>query len=141
MIKLTGNIKYISLFILVLLFSLFIIAITGSYFNCFSQEIPEIIMIEHDVHRLDRFGPVRFGHKQHIELGIECKKCHHEWDEYSYELPVTCVNCHGQDTKGEVVALRTAFLKNCLGCHMTIGPDGNKRGPTVCTDCHLYKKF
>lgn len=111
------------------------------YTLSFSQDIPETIMIEHNIHRLDRFGPVRFGHKHHIELGIICKKCHHDWDEYSYEYPVECVKCHGTDTKGDVVSLRTAYLKSCLGCHMTPGPDGKKLGPTVCTDCHLYKKF
>lgn len=127
------------IFILPLL--IFIITYLNIPYCCFAQEIPETIMIEHNIHRLDRFGPVRFGHQKHIELGMECKKCHHAWDEYSYELPDGCIKCHGRDNQGEVVSLRTAYLKQCLGCHMIPGSDGKKTGPTVCTDCHLYKKF
>jgi len=106
----------------------------------FSQEVPEYITIEHDIHRLDIFGPVHFGHQQHIELGLECKKCHHDWDENSYELPISCINCHGKDRVRDVVSLRTAFMKKCLGCHIIVRPDGKKTGPTVCTLCHQYKQ-
>ncbi|MBN2373440.1 cytochrome c3 family protein [bacterium] len=108
---------------------------------CFPNEIPETIIIEHDVHRLDRFGPVNFGHLKHIELGLDCKRCHHDWDEHSYELPIGCINCHGKDNAGDIVSLRTAYLKQCLGCHMIIRADGKKTGPTVCTGCHIYKNY
>jgi hypothetical protein len=107
---------------------------------CLAQEIPESIVIDHDIHRLDMFGPVYFGHKNHIESGIECQKCHHEWDEDSYEMPLSCVNCHGRDRTRDAVSLRTAFMKQCLGCHIIIGPDGNKTGPTICTSCHQHKR-
>jgi len=107
---------------------------------CIAQDIPESIIIEHDIHRLDMFGAVYFGHRQHIELGIDCQKCHHVWDDESYEMPVACINCHGRDRVRDVVSLRTAFMKQCLGCHIIIGPDGKKTGPTICTMCHEYKK-
>jgi hypothetical protein len=111
----------------------------GTHF-CLAQEIPESIIIEHDIHRLDMFGPVYFGHRKHIESGIDCKKCHHEWNEDSYEMPLSCVNCHGKDRAGDVVSLRTAFMKQCLGCHIITGPDGSKTGPTICTTCHEHKR-
>lgn len=140
MIKSAKSISYVLsiCFIFALIFS--ITFITETVF-CFAQEIPDSIIIEHDIHRLDRFGPVKFGHQQHIELGLECKRCHHDWDEYSYELPVGCINCHGKDNEGDVVSLRTAYLKQCLGCHMVLRADGNKTGPTVCTECHMYKNY
>jgi len=126
---------------------LFFLFILISGFFCFSavhiciaQDIPESIIIEHDIHRLDMFGPVYFGHRQHIESGIDCQKCHHEWNENSYDMPLACINCHGRDRVGDVISLRTAFMKQCLGCHIVIGPDGKKTGPTICTMCHQYKR-
>ena len=126
------------LFSLLIVFSLFYF-VTGINF-CLAQGVPESIVIEHDIHRLDMFGPVHFGHQQHIESGIICKKCHHDWDEYSYDLPISCINCHGQDRVRDVVSLRTAYMKQCLGCHIILGPDGKKTGPTICTRCHQYKR-
>ena len=112
----------------------------GAYL-CLAQEVPETIIIENDIHRLDMFGPVNFGHRDHIELGFDCQKCHHEWYENSYEeMPIACINCHGRDREGDVVSLRTAFMKQCLGCHMITDSDGKKAGPTICTTCHQYKR-
>ncbi|MGA1842231.1 MAG: cytochrome c3 family protein [bacterium] len=108
--------------------------------SCLAQEIPESIIIEHDIHRLDMFGPVHFGHRDHIESGIDCQKCHHEWEVNSYDMPLSCVTCHGRDRAGDAVSLRTAFMKQCLGCHIITGPDGNKTGPTICTSCHKHKR-
>jgi hypothetical protein len=108
--------------------------------SCLAQEIPESIIIENDIHRLDLFGPVHFDHREHIESGLDCQKCHHEWVENSYDMPVPCITCHGRDRVGDAVSLRTAFMKQCLGCHIIIGPDGNKTGPTICTSCHRYKR-
>jgi len=127
----------ILLFFVIMLSLIFILTILNL---TFAQDIPKNIIIEHDIHRLDMFGPVHFGHQLHIESAITCKKCHHEWDEYSYDLPITCVNCHGRDNVQDVVSLRTAFMKQCLGCHIIQRPDGQKTGPTICTVCHQYKR-
>ncbi len=105
---------------------------------CLAQDVPKSIVIEHDIHRLNIFGPVYFGHQQHIESGITCKKCHHDWDENSFDLPISCINCHGRDRVGDIVSLRTAFMKQCLGCHIILGPNGQKTGPTICISCHQY---
>jgi hypothetical protein len=127
--------------ILFLLLVIFCVSSFCSNMNiCCAQEIPESIIIEHDIHRLDMFGPVHFGHQQHIETGILCKKCHHDWNEYSYDLPMSCINCHGRDRVRDVVSLRTAYMKQCLGCHIILDPDGEKTGPTICTSCHQYKR-
>ncbi|MGA1796049.1 MAG: cytochrome c3 family protein [bacterium] len=128
-------------FILVFVFTSLLLMVSFMQADrSFSQEVPESISIEHDIHRLDLFGPVHFGHQQHIELGLECKKCHHDWDENSYELPIACINCHGRDRVMDVVSLRTAYMKQCLGCHIIVRPDGTKTGPTICTLCHQHKQ-
>ena len=89
--------------------------------------------------------PVPFDHQKHSEkLAKTCDTCHHtnkgltkaQADKVQVKK---CHECH-LEAKGKVPSMRDMSLtKNplhirCIGCHKE-----NKKGPTVCKDCHVKK--
>jgi len=89
------------------------------------------------------YGKVTFTHKKHIDLKIDCLKCHHTWKkgETSGKL---CKDCHkaskeaSQDGKG--ITAKDAYHKDCKGCHEEAKKGGKTAGPTGCTTCHVKAK-
>jgi hypothetical protein len=85
---------------------------------------------------------VPFDHKKHSETLVKtCDTCHHTnkgmTNANATGVKVAkCTTCH-LDPKGKVPSMRdmsltaNPFHKNCIGCHKT-----QKKGPTVCKDCH-----
>ena len=85
---------------------------------------------------------VVFSHDKHrTKLVPKCETCHHmnkgltEANAASAKVQ-KCASCH-LDPKGKVPGMRSASLTanpfhiNCIGCHKE-----QKKGPTVCKDCH-----
>jgi len=89
------------------------------------------------------YGKVTFTHKKHIDLKIDCVKCHHTWKkgETSGKL---CKDCHkaskeaSKDGKG--ITAKDAYHKDCKGCHEEAKKGGKTAGPTGCTTCHVKAK-
>ncbi len=82
-------------------------------------------------------------HHRHVEeVGYECARCHHEFDEETKELfyakgkETTCRYCHQSDVKDDVSSLSEAAHWACLGCHM----DMPNAGPTDCHGCHVMER-
>jgi hypothetical protein len=67
-------------------------------------------------------GLVVFNHQAHADMLNDCLVCHHNGE------PNKCETCHTEDHK---VNTKTAYHKNCKGCHKKL-----KQGPTKCSGCH-----
>jgi c(7)-type cytochrome triheme protein len=70
---------------------------------------------------------LRFNHKVHVDLKIECERCHNS--SFSADLPPE------KRSMREDVKLATRFqlpkMQSCLECH-----DGSS-APSACDTCHL----
>lgn len=87
----------------------------------------------------DQRGPVPFDHDQHTvdaELEDKCYVCHHtdganpSPDDTSEGIP--CADCHTVDGDNGNTPLRTAYHRQCIGCH-----DEVNAGPQACGECHI----
>ena len=79
------------------------------------------------------YEPSKFGHKAHVDYGIECKTCHHKGDQKK------CSECHkAQPTCDCSVKLKNAYHKQCKGCHAK-EKEAGKNAPISCTACHAKK--
>ncbi|MGD8523040.1 MAG: cytochrome c3 family protein [Desulfobacterales bacterium] len=109
-----------------------------------AQEMPEEIVINNEVYKTDRKGPVRFSHSEHAEGYVEsCDGCHHEYKDgkniWEEGQPVKkCFTCHDpSESEGRIKKLNIAFHKNCKGCHRELAREGPTQAPyRQCTDCH-----
>lgn len=87
-----------------------------------------------------RYLPVKFdSHDKHsTELGISCKRCHHEIADGVQE-PSACSNCH--DKKDSKPNMTEAMHQSCRGCHQQAKKKTPKsKVPTRCLDCHTERK-
>jgi len=89
---------------------------------------------------------VVFPHDVHMD-GNECLTCHHQYEDGENVLDegnleegnpeIKCSFCH---TDQSDVDLRTAFHRQCMGCHINTrkaGADEKKAfGPEMCGSCH-----
>ena len=123
-----------------------------------AETLPDKISIES---LKDLYGPVTFGHAQHIARERDCAVCHH----HTNGAPASkeqCLRCHrgGHEVKSmgckschekqpfsaeqvngrfknsllfhqDKPGLKAAYHLSCLGCHKTKGA-----GPVACIDCH-----
>jgi len=109
-----------------------------------AQEMPEEIIINNEVYKTDRKGPVTFSHSEHAEGYVEsCDGCHHEYKDgkniWQEGQPVKkCFTCHDPSkSEGSNKKLNIAFHKNCKGCHRELAKEGPTQAPyRQCTDCH-----
>lgn len=88
---------------------------------------------------------VPFSHEKHsTKLVQKCETCHHTnkgmtADNAAKAKVQKCSSCH-LDPKDKAPSMRQASLQTnpfhsgCIGCHKD-----QKKGPTVCKDCHVKK--
>lgn len=93
---------------------------------------PDIIKID----RLaKRFQAVKYPHKKHREMLVECEACHHYVNpEINKTKTPACNVCHGavfDPEKPEKPGLVGSYHQMCLGCHTDMGT-----GPVSCEKCH-----
>jgi hypothetical protein len=111
------------------------------------QEFPDEILINNQVYRPDRKGPVYFSHVEHAEGYVDaCDSCHHDYKDgknvWQEGQPVQkCAACHDpQKRDGRVRKLNIAYHKNCKGCHRELAGEGGTQAPyRQCTDCHAKR--
>lgn len=70
-----------------------------------------------------------FDHTAHEKTVGDCIKCHHK-DEKGKEQK--CTVCHTKEGKDGATKAKTAFHKQCIGCHKTSTP----KVPSGCKTCH-----
>jgi len=90
------------------------------------------------------YGKVTFTHKKHVDLKIDCLKCHHTWKK-GETTGKLCKDCHKatkEDSKaaGKEITSKDAFHKDCKGCHDEAKKANKPAGPTGCTACHVKAK-
>ena len=86
--------------------------------------------------------PVTFSHEKHAKVAKSCDTCHHTQKglKSDAEKVVKCTTCHLDPKKPEMPSMRemsmtkNPFHERCISCHKE-----NKKGPTVCKDCHVKK--
>jgi hypothetical protein len=89
------------------------------------------------------YGKVTFTHKKHVDLKLECTKCHHTWKKGETSGQV-CKDCHkaskeaSKDAKG--ITAKDSYHKDCKGCHEEAKKANKPAGPTGCTQCHVKAK-
>ena len=84
------------------------------------------------------YGQVKFDHKKHVDLKLECVKCHHTWKpgDTSGKL---CLECHKAKAEAKALSSKDAFHKDCKGCHDEANKAKKPAGPTACNKCHDTK--
>ena len=83
---------------------------------------------------------VKFAHEKHAKLAKSCDTCHHTQKglKSDTEKVVKCTTCHLDPAKPEIPSMRemsltkNPFHERCIACHKE-----GKKGPTVCTGCHV----
>jgi len=85
--------------------------------------------------------PVWFSHQLHEERRVNCQTCHHDFQAkrnlWRRGQPVKkCQDCHALGAKGGRPDIKSAFHRQCKGCHLKLRQQGRKAGPIECRDCH-----
>jgi len=84
---------------------------------------------------------VFFSHETHME-SYECLDCHHDYkdgknilneDDLDEDGSVGCAQCHAKDAP---IKLKTAYHRQCMGCHRRINKQEAAILPITCEDCH-----
>jgi hypothetical protein len=87
------------------------------------------------------YGKVTFTHKKHVDLKIDCVKCHHEMKgKKPGEAVQGCKTCHKAKAEGKAISSKDAYHKDCKGCHEEAKKAKKPAGPTGCTQCHVKAK-
>jgi hypothetical protein len=106
-----------------------------------TQVIPKSVTIQPAVKQ----PAVTFNHEKHSTTLVKtCETCHHmnkgmTKATLAKSKVVKCSTCH-LNPKGAVPSMReisptkNPFHKRCITCHKE-----QKKGPTVCKDCHVKK--
>ena len=85
------------------------------------------------------YGKVTFTHKKHVDLKIDCLKCHHTWKQ-GETSGKKCTECHKASAEGKTPSMKDASHKTCKGCHDELKKASKPAGPTMCTQCHVKAK-
>ena len=112
-----------------------------------AADVPDEVTIENKGYQKDKKGPVKLSHKKHIDYGVACTDCHHEYKDgknvWKEGAPVKkCSECHNPLKKdGKTKKLQNAYHRNCKNCHKeVIAKEPTKKAPfKKCTECHQKK--
>ena len=87
---------------------------------------------------------VYFPHEIHMET-YECLDCHHDYqsgenvldeDDLEEDGNARCAACH---LKSASIGLKSAYHRQCMGCHRLVNQQDGARLPITCGDCHPRK--
>ena len=89
-----------------------------------------------------RYPAVRFDHFKHASIKgykIKCTTCHHK--SKGTDVESTCSDCHKAKREGRRLALKGAFHKRCIACHVSYNKKMKKElAPHKCSGCHVKSK-
>uniref|UniRef100_A0A7V4G7Y7 Class III cytochrome C domain-containing protein n=1 Tax=Desulfobacca acetoxidans TaxID=60893 RepID=A0A7V4G7Y7_9BACT len=85
--------------------------------------------------------PVVFSHERHPKPRLACEQCHHDYQGrrnlWREGQPVKkCSACHGLRPQARRLDLKTAFHRQCKGCHLALRRERRAGGPVNCDGCH-----
>jgi hypothetical protein len=76
-----------------------------------------------------------FRHASSKGLKIGCPVCHHT--SKGIDVETGCSGCHGAENQGDVLAIKGALHKSCIGCHLERNGGAPKHtAPVKCGGCH-----
>jgi len=111
-----------------------------SYSSLYAQD--DDIYIENTASYHNKSRPeVYFSHENHME-SYDCLDCHHDYqngenvldeDELENDESAGCASCH---TKEASIDLKTAYHRQCMGCHRRVNQQEADNSPITCQDCH-----
>ena len=81
---------------------------------------------------------VFFPHKKHEDL-IDCRRCHHEYDDFKINNGGEggkCSECHSTKNSSDQIPLMKAFHLQCKGCHKEMNGNRSSKLPVMCGQCH-----
>jgi c(7)-type cytochrome triheme protein len=89
---------------------------------------------------------VYFTHENHMD-SYDCLDCHHDYqngknvldeDDLEDGKSASCASCH---SKGASIDLKTAYHRECMGCHRRINKKEAAALPITCQDCHSRRSL
>jgi c(7)-type cytochrome triheme protein len=84
---------------------------------------------------------VYFSHENHMD-SYDCLDCHHDYqngenvldeDDLEDGKSANCASCHSKDAS---IDLKTAYHRECMGCHRQLNKQEGDTLPITCQDCH-----
>ena len=124
--------------------SLVLSAVLGSLLPgaaCLYAQESEIFIDNASAYSNKNRSAVYFSHENHME-SFECLDCHHDYqngknvldeDELEEDGKARCATCH---TKGASIDLKTAYHRQCVGCHRLVNKQEDAGLPITCQNCH-----
>ncbi len=81
-----------------------------------------------------RKPPVKFSHRVHEARRVACTQCHHEYEGkrnvWRQGQPVQqCQACHSLRPEARCLDLKTAFHRQCKGCHLRLSSRDGRPAP------------
>lgn len=89
---------------------------------------------------------VYFSHENHMD-SYDCLDCHHDYengenvldeDDLDDDGSASCAACH---SKGATIELKTAYHRQCMGCHRRVNKQEADTLPITCQDCHSRRSL
>jgi len=89
---------------------------------------------------------VYFSHEDHMEA-YECLECHHDYqngenvldeDDLEEDGNAGCATCHSKEAS---IELKTAYHRQCMGCHRLVNKQEADTLPITCQDCHRWRSL
>jgi hypothetical protein len=84
---------------------------------------------------------VPFSHFKHSSTkkgyAVPCTECHHTAKGNEVDTGCSGKDCHGDTKEGKKLALKGAYHKNCIECHLkTNKKNKSDKAPRKCDGCH-----
>ena len=97
-------------------------------------EPPATSLLRMPLRGASRKPPVPFSHRLHETRRVACTQCHHEYEGrrnvWRQGQPVQqCQACHSLRPEARRLDLKTAFHRQCKGCHLRLKQQGRPTGP------------
>jgi hypothetical protein len=89
---------------------------------------------------------VYFSHENHMEE-VDCLDCHHDYqdgknildeDDLEDDGSAGCVACHSKEASIET---KTAYHRQCMGCHRRTNKQEAASLPVTCQGCHKRRSL
>jgi c(7)-type cytochrome triheme protein len=115
------------------------------YSSLYAQEAD--IYLENSASDSSKSRPaVYFSHENHMD-SYDCLDCHHDYqngenildeDDLENGESASCASCHSKDA---AIDLKTAFHRECMGCHRRVNKQEAETLPITCQDCHSRRSL
>ncbi len=129
------------------LIALSIMIISSFAFNDLKAQPDNILLNHPEVFKKRERPPVLFPHNRHMEGGLSCKDCHHQYKDGKNILDestlqegregIRCSSCHDRRSRPN---LSKAFHHQCIFCHKKYEKENKKAVPRFCGECHLWRQ-